>query len=196
VKSSTICPVDGSRDATAAALREADKFAKETGLTSKQSLHLRLLAEELLGVVNGVTEVRGGSFTIELRDGEYRLQLSAKTFPVGERAQKKLLDASSTGENILYQGVAGKVRMVADWYSQGGDPAGRGNAFAGGFHDGVSDEWSLVRMRNYTARERKAAKWDELETSILSHLADDVRVGLRRDKVVITVHKTFHNTTN
>ena len=115
MKSSAICPVDGSRDATAAALREADKFAKETGLTSKQSLHLRLLAEELLGVVNGVTEVRDGSFTIELRDGEYRLQLSAKTFPVGERAQKKLLDASSTGENILYQGVAGKVRMVADW---------------------------------------------------------------------------------
>ena len=192
--SSVTCPIDGSRKTTADALRETDRFASETGLKGKQALHLRLLAEELLGVVNGVTEVRDGSFVIELKDGEYRLQLSAKTFPVGERAQKKLLETSSTGENTLYQGVVGKLRMVADWYSRGGDSAGREKAYAGGFGDYASDEWSLVRMRNYIARERKAIKWDELETSILNHLADDVRVGLRRDKVAITVHKTFHNT--
>ena len=193
--SSAICPVDGSQEATAAALREAEQFAEATGLTGKSALHLRLLAEELLGVINGVTEVRDGSFVIELNDGEYRLQLSAKTFPVGEWAQKRLLETSSTGENTLYQGVVGKLRMVADWYSRGGDSAGREKAYAGGFGDYASDEWSLVRMRNYIARERKAIKWDELETSILNHLADDVRVGLRRDKVAITVHKTFHNTT-
>lgn len=193
--SSAICPVDGSQEATAAALREAERFAEATGLTGKSALHLRLLAEELLGVINGVTEVRDGSFVIELNDGEYRLQLSAKTFPVGEWAQKRLLETSSTGENTLYQGVVGKLRMVADWYSRGGDSAGREKAYAGGFGDYASDEWSLVRMRNYIARERKAIKWDELETSILNHLADDVRVGLRRDKVAITVHKTFNNTT-
>ncbi|MBR2490157.1 MAG: hypothetical protein IKB65_01585 [Ruminiclostridium sp.] len=193
MKSSAICPFDGSLEATAAVLQEADRFAEETGLTGKQSLQLRLLTEELLGMVNGVTKVRDGSFAIELKDGEYRLLLSAETFPVGERAQKRLLDTSSTGENILYQGVAGKVRMVVDWYRQGGDPAGRGDSFAGGFHDESFEEWSLVRMRNYAARERKAAKWDKLEKSVLEHLADDVRVGLRRDKVVITVHKTFHN---
>ena len=67
--SSAICPVDGSREATAAALREAEQFAEATGLTGKPALHLRLLAEELLGVVNGVTEVRDGSFVIELKDG-------------------------------------------------------------------------------------------------------------------------------
>ncbi len=190
--SSAICPVDGSREATAAALREAERFAETTGLTGKSALHLRLLAEELLGVVNGVTEVRDGTFVIDLKDGEYRLLLSAQTFPMGEAAERKLLDASSSGENDLHQGVAGKLRMVADWYAKGADRSNRG-AVAGGFSDDPSEEWSLVRLRNQRSREKKAQKWDELETSVLNHLADDVRVGLRRDKVTITVHKTFHH---
>lgn len=188
------CPIDGSRAATSAALWEAERFAEGTGLTGKPILHLRLLTEELLGVVNGLAEVRDGSFVIELEGDEYRLQLSAQTFPIGETAERKLLDASSSGENDLHQGVAGKLRMVVDWYTKGADRSNRG-AVAGGFSDDPTEEWSLVRLRNQRAREKKAQKWDELETSVLTHLADDVRVGLRRDKVVITVHKTFHNTT-
>ena len=165
--SSAICPVDGSREATAAALREAERFAEATGLTGKPALHLRLLAEELLGVVNGVTEVRDGTFVIELKDGEYRLLLSAQTFPMGEAAERKLLDASSSGENDLHQGVAGKLRMVADWYAKGADRSNRGTV-AGGFSDDPSEEWSLVRLRNQRSREKKAQKWDELETSVLN----------------------------
>ena len=191
--SSVNCPIDGSWEATMAALREADRFAKETGLTDKQSLQLRLLAEELLGVVNGAAEVRDGSFFMEWEDGEYRLRLSARTFPIGEVAERKLLDASSSGENDLHQGVAGKLRMVADWYAKGGDRTGCQNV-GGGFSDDLSDEWSLARLRNQQAREKKAQKWDALETSILNHLADDVRVGLRREKVTITVLKNFHHT--
>lgn len=191
--SSVNCPIDGSWEATMAALREADRFAKETGLTDKQALQLRLLAEELLGVVNGAAKVRDGSFVMEWEDGAYRLCLSARTFPIGEVAQRKLLDASSSGENDLHQGLAGKLRMVADWYAKGGDRTGCQNV-GGGFSEEASDEWSLARLRNQQAREKKAQKWDALETSILNHLADDVRVGLRREKVTITVLKNFHHT--
>lgn len=191
--SSGNCVIDGSQETIKAALREADRFAKETGLTDKQALQLRLLAEELLGVVNGAAKVRDGSFVMEWEDGEYRLRLSARTFPIGEVAERKLLDASSSGENDLHQGLAGKLRMVADWYAKGGDRSSRGNV-GGGFSDDPSDEWSLARLRNQQAREKKAQKWDALETSILNHLADDVRVGLRREKVTITVLKNFHHT--
>lgn len=191
--SSVNCPIDGSWEATMAALREADRFAKETGLTDKQALQFRLLAEELLGVVNGAAKVRDGSFVMEWEDGAYRLCLSARTFPIGEVAQRKLLDASSSGENDLHQGLAGKLRMVADWYAKGGDRSACQNV-GGGFSEEASDEWSLARLRNQQAREKKAQKWDALETSILNHLADDVRVGLRREKVSITVLKKFHHT--
>ena len=191
--SSVNCPIDGSWEATMAALQEADRFAKETGLTDKQALQFRLLAEELLGVVNGAAKVRDGSFVMEWEDGAYRLCLSARTFPIGEVAQRKLLDASSSGENDLHQGLAGKLRMVADWYAKGGDRSACQNV-GGGFSEEASDEWSLARLRNQQAREKKAQKWDALETSILNHLADDVRVGLRREKVSITVLKKFHHT--
>jgi len=193
VISSGNCVIDGSRETIMAALQEADRFAKETGLTDKQALQFRLLAEELLGVVNGAAKVRDGSFVMEWEDGAYRLCLSARTFPIGEVAQRKLLDASSSGENDLHQGLAGKLRMVADWYAKGGNRSGHGDV-GGGFSDDPSEEWSLARLRNQQAREKKAQKWDALETSILNHLADDVRVGLRRDKVTITVLKKFHHT--
>ena len=185
--------IDGSRETIMAALQEADRFAKETGLTDKQALQFRLLAEELLGVVNGAAKVRDGSFVMEWEDGAYRLCLSARTFPIGEVAQRKLLDASSSGENDLHQGLAGKLRMVADWYAKGGDRSACQNV-GGGFSEEASDEWSLARLRNQQAREKKAQKWDALETSVLNHLADDVRVGLRREKVSITVLKKFHHT--
>lgn len=191
--SSEKCVIDGSREAIMAALREADRFAAETGLTGKQALQLRLLAEELLGVVNGAAKVRDGSFVMELTNGEYQLRLSARTFPIGEVAERKLLDASTSGENDLHQGVAGKIRMVADWYAKGGGLSGR-SGIGGGFSDDLSGEWSLALLRNQQAREKKAQKWDALETSVLNHLADDVRVGLRREKVTITVLKTFHHT--
>jgi len=193
VISSGNCVIDGSRETIMAALQEADRFAKETGLTDKQALQFRLLAEELLGVVNGAAKVRDGSFVMEWEDGAYRLCLSARTFPIGEVAQRKLLDASSSGENDLHQGLAGKLRMVADWYAKGGNRSGHGDV-GGGFSDDPSEEWSLARLRNQQAREKKAQKWDALETSILNHLADDVRVGLRREKVSITVLKKFHHT--
>ena len=191
MSTSAICPIDGSRGATSAALREADRFAKETGLTGKQALHLRLLTEELLGVLNGVTEVKDGSFVIEQENEEYRLRLSARTFPVGETAQQRLLGASSSGENAFYQGVVGKLRMVADWYSKGARQADQDVYVGAGFASHIPEEWSLVRMRNRLAREKKAAQWDELEASILLRLADDVRIGLRSERIAITVFKTF-----
>ena len=50
--SSGNCVIDGSRETIMAALQEADRFAKETGLTDKQAL------QQLVGQVEGVDRRR------------------------------------------------------------------------------------------------------------------------------------------
>lgn len=200
------CPIDGSDAATALALDYADDFAWQYEMTGRNAMHLRLMAEELLGVVNGLTEVLDGSFSIEREGNEVRMKLSAQVHPTGEVAEHRLLHSSFSKENVLYKGFTGKLRKVADWYARGNNDtviAGKGNDTSdlfvtGGFADygdftntQTSQDWLLSRVRKNAELEEKAKNWDELEWSVLARLADDVRVGLRFGEVEITVYKSF-----
>lgn len=185
------CNLDGEQ-AGAEALKEAEAFAGLCGLSEKNALHLRLLAEELLGMATGLLELRGGSFRIEAEKKEFRLRLTARA-DVGEQAKERLLGASSTGENALTRGVTGKILQALDFLLVA-PPAGA--VIPMGMHGGMvpsaaSMEWSLECYRKSVAQEDKAMAWDELEKSVLGKLADDIRVGVRSDRVEITILKTF-----
>ena len=56
--------------------------------------------------------------------------------------------------------------------------------------------WSLSQYREnvgdlYEQGNLEEEVWDELEKSVLANLADDVKVGVRKDQVDITVDKNF-----
>ena len=134
-------------------------------------------------------EIREGKFWIEQEGEDYRLCLRAHA-PVGEEAEARLLSASTSGENTFYQGVSGKIRLALDWFARGAAAEGYVPlAFQDGFLSAQSTEWSLELYRQSAAREKKAQAWDELEKSVLSRLADDIRVGLRTDEIEITIYK-------
>ena len=189
---SSTCNLDGSAASTAAALIEAENFAHRCGLGQKMLLHLRLLAEELLGMAGSVVDVKHGVFWIEREGMAYRFCLNAFV-QTGKNAKKQLLDASSPGENTYYQGVTGKIRQAVDWLSQGemnriSTPRG----VVGGLLTSVQEiEWSLTRYRESIQQEEKAEAWDELEKSVLTKLADDILVGVRSDQISITILKVL-----
>ena len=58
-----------------AALAQAEKVAAYKGLTGKNALHLRLLAEEMMGMMRSITGETEGKFWIEDESGEFRLHL-------------------------------------------------------------------------------------------------------------------------
>lgn len=60
-----------------------------------------------------------------------------------------------------------------------------------GMLDSSAAMWSLEQYRAEIAREQRAQDWDELERSVLSRLADDIRVGVGKEEILLTVYKTF-----
>lgn len=201
---SQVCELNGEANEIPAALVETDAFAARCGLTGKTALHLRLLAEELLGMVHGVLDVQNGEFWIESEGRRFCLNLTAHA-PVGEQARARLIGASSDGKDAFHRGVTGKIRQALEWLS-GEDAEAAGYYSIAPYLDITSEEpnimlgmvtlpqateWSLQSYRDTVKREKKAEAWDELERSVLSQLSDDIRVGVRTGQVSITVYREF-----
>ena len=62
-----------------AALDQAEKVASYKGLSAKNALHLRLLTEEMMGMMRALTGETEGRFWIEDQDGVYQLHLAVET---------------------------------------------------------------------------------------------------------------------
>ena len=180
------------------ALEQAEKTAAYKGLSEKDALQLRLLTEEMLGLMRAVTGETEGKFWIEDEDGVYQLHLQVKTRLNSEERQE-LLSVSSTGKNESAKGLMGRLADFFDWGSDDdlasySSPLLMPDALEYSSSPSLDWEWSMMRYENaLSARidEDEAAReaWDELEKSVVKHVADDVRVSIRNGVVEITILK-------
>lgn len=182
------------------ALSQAELVARYKGLPNKSALHLRLLAEEMLGMMNALTGEREADFWIDDEDGVFTLHLQAET-EMNAKLRKNLLAVSTSGVNAAAKGVTGKVRDLFERMLEPGDMSLGADVAAGlccsGFDPEfgsymftVDDYWSLEKYRA-AARDGRTPKenWDELEKSVVGKLADDVQVGIRGSKVEMAIIK-------
>ena len=174
-----------------AALQQVEKVAAYKGLSPKGTLHLRLLTEEMLD--------KEGEFWIEDADGEYRLHLrmAARLSP---EKREQLLSASSTGKNESAKGLMGRLRAFFDWSCDEdadgfGSPVLLPDAFEYSSSPALDWEWSMRRYEAALDAERSQdagavqEAWDELEKSVVKHVADDVRVAIRSGTVELIIIK-------
>lgn len=199
------CKLNGTPACAEAALNETERFAKVCGLPAKKALHLRLLAEETLGMMNGLLAVRDGEFWVEKNKDGYELHAQARTKNMSKTAAKRLLAASTSGENDRYTGISGKICRALDWLIAQQptdedeplvfdacneqvlmDPYARKMSESLGSFDGTV-QWSFSQYIASENPDLKAEQWDELESSVLSNLADDISIGVRDNDVFITV---------
>ena len=181
------------------ALAQVDKLAVYKGLSPKNTLHLRLLTEEMMGMMRSITGETEGEFWIEDEDSVYQLHLRVATrLSADEREQ--LLAASSTGKNESARGLMGRLRDFFDWSSDEdldavSNPLLLPDMFEHSSSPTLDWEWSMMRYENaLSARVEKneaGAKeaWDELEKSVVKHVADDVKVSIRSGVVEMTIYK-------
>lgn len=193
------------------ALNETLQFAESAGMAGKESLRLRLLTEETLGMLNAITEDFDASFWLE-RDGEgpVYLHLDAETEMDFEKKQE-LINASTLHRNAAAKGFMGKVRNLfenAVYYTNMVGMADTGSGISPtitsmpGMYDVESANilnsyvclWSMSQYREDldAAREEDPAveeAWDELEKSIVASIASEVQVGIRGDKVELVIEK-------
>ena len=196
---SDIISVTGAASQMEAALHEAEKVTAYKALSGKNALHLRLLTEEMMGLMRSITGEKEGRFWIEDQDGMYELHLVTETrLTSGKR--EKLLSAATSGKNESARGLMGRLR---DFIERGADADLAGMTsplFLEGMYEHSSTpvldmEWSMSRYQNALApsvslREQKALDaWDELEKSVVARVADDVKVSIRGSEVSLTIYK-------
>jgi len=181
-----------------AALDLYRKVAAYSDLSPKGALHLRLLAEEMLSMMRSITGEVSGKFWIEAEDGEYKLHLLVNAALTKEK-REELLNASTSGKNEATRSFMGRIRdfffrgMNDEIASYNTAVLGAGAA-SNGFMPVTDWEWSLLRYQDTLSalkeKEPEAADaWDELEKSVVSNVADNVKVSIKGFETEMTIIK-------
>ena len=204
---SNICKLNEDLACLGTVLSEVEKVTTYNGLADKKALRLRLLAEELCGMLPGLIENFNGNFWAENDGDDYELHVELKADDMNMDLREELISVSKSGKNAAAKGVMGKIRAVAEtmllaaadptlavpcgeFYDYHGYNMGFGYVDPSvAVETGYVYSWSLFNYKE--AVEEKDEAYAELERSIVAKLADDIIVGVRGRKVEIVVKKSF-----
>ena len=195
---SNICKIEpGTRDLDAI-LKESERVAEYNGLTEKQALQLRLICEEMDGMIPNIIDDFKGSFWIEFDNGVCRARASIKIPELDASSKKRLIEVSSNKKNASAVGIVGKIRCAIEDFLLNEEAYVSSTSAelcqpSAGYGEGVdySYMWSLDRYRSSADKEAEPIVWDELERSVIASVADDVIVGVKGNLADIIVVKKF-----
>ena len=191
------CMLSGKRSDIDKALKEVEKFAQYNELSHKETMQLRLLAEEMMGIQNGVMGFVNGKFYLENQGRTYNVYLHTEIEVNRHQAvQEKLVEMSTSGKNAAYTGFMGKIRKLMDdmasnsmeGYYQIDSNMGETVMLTSPVVD-YDRIWELSKYREQV--KKKVEQWDELEKSIVASIADELIVGSRNDYVDLIAVKKF-----
>ena len=183
------------------ALAKIDSYLEDLELGPKDTLHLRLLMEETLGMLGAMAGEYKALLWLERKGENCNIRLTGKT-DMDIDKKKEILSVSKSGENTLAKGFMGKIADIIENGMLSYDNVMKlQQVYGGGYVDyaalggNPSDSmfvWSLDQYRDALDEVRDeddaAGKaWDELEKSIVASLAKDVTVGVKRDEVEMTI---------
>lgn len=197
-----ICVLTSNTSTFRSIFNEVEKSAKYNNLEKKQALQLRLLAEELVGMLPELLEIGSGEFWIENNMKDFELHATIKAerrlTPV---VKETILSVSKSGKNAASKGIVNKIKLIAESMLDGYSDASQafayydfydmGTGINPGYCESWSNAWSLNSYKQYEGENKGEEEWDELEKSIIANLADDVIVGVVGKKVDILIKKKF-----
>ena len=196
---SNVCKIEkGTRDLEAI-LKESERVAEYNGLSHKQALQLRLLCEEIDGMLPNIIDDFDGELWIDFEGGVCKVNVSIIIPKFNTEKKEELISIAKNKKNAAAVGIVGKIRdsienffmdetrMEAVALSAGSFGIGTG------YGDGVDYAylWRLENYRNTVKKEEQAEAWDELEKSVIASVADDVIVGVKGRQANIIIVKTF-----
>ena len=154
-------------------LNEAEKIAAQNDLDRKQTMHLRLLSEELMCLVPQLMQYGSATFWIENEGSQYEMHM--KVTPKENMTFAKKLPEVGEDAGIgkrVSRAFASAISMVTK---------------------GKSCMWTLSGYIDEVKAHDKmnSPAWDELERSIMAKLADDVTVKTIGREVELIVTKIY-----
>ncbi len=175
--------VANNGDGMESALAQTESAAEQLKLNGIETLHMRLLAEEMLNIMRSVQSQHVGQFWIEGTDKEYVLHLKTVTL-LDSRQRAQLLAASTSGKNEAHRGIMGKIRAFFEPVPVEETPVYLAETIVRSPNGDLT--WSMNSYRERLIENKDTAsaaheEWNELEKSIVSHLADNVKVSIRNE---------------
>ena len=211
---SNICKIDSgfSKDRI---FREVEKSAQYFELDKKSEFQLRLLAEEVIGMLEEIVGRYEGDFWLEAEPEEpatgywrdihkvdFRLHVQLQV-RLDEESREQLLSVASTGKNDPPIGIAERLRSFLDQCILDQEDLAfvstqreyfmpyTGYMYDSCYMQGDTMIWTLNNYTQKVSARKEGEEWDELEKSILANIADDVVVRIHGRRVEVIVSRAF-----
>ena len=192
---SNVCKIEKGNKDLEAIFKESEKVAEYNGLTHKQTLQLRLLCEEIDGMLPNIIDDFEGNLWIDFEDGVCKVNVSIQMPKFDVDKKEELIDIAKNKKNSSAVGILGRIRSVVEDFFLDEDVLLACAVSSGSFNVSggmdYSSYWSLAQYKETVKKENNEVAWDELEKSVISSVADDVIVGVKGKKVDIVIVKKF-----
>ena len=197
---SNVCKIENGTKDLAAILKESEKVAVYNELTNKQMLQLRLICEEIDGMLPNIIDDFKGELWIDYEDGLCRVNVSLRFDEFTAEKKEGLVGISKNKKNAAAVGILGRIRSSLEDAFMDEDVARGSDMMSETFyyyspdvhdHMDYSYRWSLEQYRNDARGSGRTEEWDELEKSVIASVADDIIVGVRGKRADIVVVKRF-----
>ena len=195
---SSVCKIEKGTGDLGAILAESEKVARYIGLDRKEAMKLRLICEEVDGLLPNITDEFEGDFWIDYEDGVCKVNVSIRIPEFNATKKKELISLANDKRNAAAVGIIGKIRNAIEnfFLSEGSTDALDASSItfhtATGYSEGVdySYLWSLQQYKD-TMEKDETETWDELEKSVITSVADDIIVSIRGNSADIVIVKRF-----
>ena len=196
---SNVCKIDNGTKDLAAILKESEKVAVYNELTHKQSLQLRLLCEEIDGMLPNIIDDFSGDLWIEFEEGVCKVNVSLRFKEFSAEKKNELVAVAKNQKNAAAVGIVGKIRsaienVFLDVDNYQGFEVASGSYYLSTQYSERLDYtslWTLDQYRNQINSDKQKDAWDELEKSVLASVADDVIIGVKGKRADIIIVKKF-----
>ena len=196
---SNICVVKKGGIGLKNVLLEVEKVTNYNGMQTKEALRLRLLAEELVGMLPELVKNFEGRVWVQNDENRYELHAELSVEDLSKEKKETLIAVSANKRNAAASSFMGKIRDVAEnmlLFSEESSGYSYHPDYIYGY-DTIDIHYTYAWTLEYYTKQQKARwsdnseEWDQLEKSIVAKLADDVIVGVRGKKVEIIIKKEF-----
>ena len=190
---SNVCKIEKGVKDLDAILKESEKVAVYNELNHKQTLQLRLLCEEIDGMLPKIIDDFDGDFWIDFEDSVCKVNISLQFAEFTSSKKKELLSLAKDKKNASVKGIVAKIGAAIEEFFLDEENINAMSMMSQ--YDGLTlgsrmesaYYWSLDQYKSNVRKMKKAEDWDELEKSVIASVADDIIVGVKGLQATITI---------